>query len=185
MIDSGILDSPKPTPRPATSSTTTVVPPPSSTVSNAAPTSRLDALVGRWKSESGRIYQAVHFADTLEFRIVDPAQFEGQDYQINESRFSLSESADSAWFAVEDKIRPRGPSNTTFDPSSRGTCQAVWKSIQGEALKAYFNEGRLRVEMVNITPELKHFEQRSGKVIGCKDISSAKAVKIETTLTRE
>lgn len=181
---SGLLDpEPKRRPRPATSASAPA--PPASSAPPVAPGSRLEGLQGRWISESGRRYQAVKVANFIEFRILDPRQFEGQDYQPDESRFVLSEAPGNVWFGVKDKIRPRGPSGTTFDPGSRGTCQVVWESIQKDPLKAYFDGTRLRVDMVNLSPTLAHFEQRGGKVIGCNRLDSARADKIETTLTRE
>lgn len=183
---SGLLDDPTPRPasstRPASSARPVASTSPSA---SAAPVGRLASLQGKWVSESGRRYQAVQISDILEFRVVDPSQFAGQDYQLDEPRFVLSEAKGQPWLAVDDKIRPRGPSNTTFDPSSRGTCQAVWKLIRGEPLKAYFDGTKLRVDMVNISPELSHFEQRAGRVVGCNRLDTAKADRIETTLTRE
>lgn len=187
---SGLLDEPAPRPRPAASvrpsatASATAAPPASS--APVAPVNRLAALQGRWLSESGRRYQAVLLADFLEFRVIDPKQFPGQDYQVDESRFNLANVAGQPWFSVEDKIRPIGPSDSTFAPTSRGTCQIVWKALNNEPLKAYFDGSRLRVDMVNINPTVSNFDQTAGKVVtGCKRLDTAKPERIETTLTRE
>ncbi len=154
---------------------------------SAPPPSRLDALQGSWRSDTGRRYRAVKVADFVEFRVVNPSDFPGQDYQADEPRFSLFEVAGAAWFGVEDKIRPQGPAGTRFDPRARGTCQAVWKSLKNEPLKAYQDGNRIRVDMVNITPADRHFSQNPQRtvVLGCNGLDTAPASRIEATLTRE
>ncbi|MCS6899313.1 MAG: protein kinase [Myxococcales bacterium] len=182
---SGLLErsNQQPQARPAASLTASTPLPPASRV--VSPRHRLDALQGRWRSETGRVYQATKFADTLEFRIVDASQFPGQDYRVNEPRFVLLESPGNSWFAVEEKLRPQGPTGTVFDPASRGTCLVVLRSLAGEPLRAHHDNNQLRVDLIIITPNLEHFHQRAGRVIGCNRLDTARMTRTQTTLIRE
>ena len=71
----------------------------------AAPRDPLEALVGEWKSETGRQFDAVHVGGSVEFRVHDAKQFAPADYHDGEARFILTPIEGQAGaYAVEDKI---------------------------------------------------------------------------------
>jgi eukaryotic-like serine/threonine-protein kinase len=145
---------------------------------------KLSDIEGSWWSDTGRAYDAVMSGDTLEFRIVDPAGFPGQNYNAKEARFTLLTAAGRNAFLVEDKIRPVPPPETTYDPISRNTCQEVWRQVGGRDLEATFDGERLTVELVKITPPRSVFDVRGTKVVGCRPLLTVPAAKIVSTLTR-
>lgn len=180
-------------PRPATSASATVTSPVASTSPTAtaavrdagAPVNPLASLVGVWKSDTGRTFDAVLSGNVLEFRIKNAADFAAQNYAEGESRFSLSTlPGETRTFAVEDKIRPTPPAGKTYDPMSRPTCQEVWSSIDGKPLRAQYDGTRLTIDFAKIVPSLKMFETEGTKVVGCKGLKGASATKIESTCTR-
>jgi serine/threonine-protein kinase len=163
---------------------------PSATVSApvadaAPPVTGLAELTGAWRSDSGRMYDAVLSGDVLEFRIRQAGDFAGQGYVDGEARFTLTErKGESRSFGVEDKLRPAPPLGKTYDPKARGTCQEVWSSLDNRPLRAQFDGTRLTVDLVKVVPALKMFEISGNKVVGCKGLRGAAASKIESTLLR-
>ncbi len=146
----------------------------------------LKILIGAWKSDTNRIYDAVMSGDIVEFRIRDARQFPGNGYVNGEARFSLGIiPGETATFAVEDKIRPNPPVGIPYDLSrARPTCQEVWSTANGRPLRAEFDGTRLTVDMAKVEPSPKMFEIVDGKVVGCLGLREARASKIESTYTR-
>lgn len=147
----------------------------------------LPALVGLWKSEAGRPYEAVMMGQALEFRVREPsAQQQAQGYVAGEARFKLNPlPGDDQSFAVEDKIRPLPPQQYPYDlASARSTCQEVWSSVNGQPLRAHYDGKRLNVELVKVEPTINNFTIRNGKAVGCVGLGKAKTSKITESLTR-
>lgn len=154
-------------------------------VEASAPANPLAPLAGPWKSDSGRMYDAVISGNDVEFRIRDAGDFAGQGYVDGEARFTLTPvPGETRTFAVEDKIRPIPPVGKTYEPKSRGTCQEVWSAVDRKPLRAQFDGTRLTVDMVKILPAPTMFEVDGNKVIGCRGLKGAQASKIESTYTR-
>jgi serine/threonine-protein kinase len=160
---------------------------PSASASAAPTEGPLASLAGRWKSESGRLFDAVLVGDVLEFRIVDPAQFAPQDYVEGEPRFRLQAlEGEAATFAVEDKVRPLPPARSTFDSSqARLTCQENWREAGGRPLRATFDGTRLSVEAAKIEPTQANFIRGKGNAItSCVGLGKLEASVVRTVLTR-
>jgi serine/threonine-protein kinase len=153
----------------------------------AAVRSPLAQLVGAWKSDSLRDYEAVLLDDVVEFRIVHASQLPGQGYVDGEARFALRAiPGDERSFAVDDRIRPVPPKGYEYDQTrSRATCQAAWSAVDGRPLRARFDGKTLGVELVKIETDLSRFVVEAGnKISGCQRLREAPAEKISSMLTR-
>src|SRR5262249_50714654 len=144
---SGLLGTPSPstsngsTGRPAASGGVS----PASTASSASSAaphapSPFAALVGRWKSDTNRDYEAALSGNVLEFRILDASQYPRQGYRNGDARFTLTAvRGQDRVFGVEDHIRPVPPAGVEYDETrARPSCQEVWSSFGGQNLRAEF-----------------------------------------------
>jgi len=152
----------------------------------APPPSLLPALTGAWESDSGQLYDAVMQGGVLEMRIRDAKPLAAQGYVNGEARFSLRPVPGKRnVFSVEDRLRPLPPAGTTLDPErARATCLIPYSSVGGKPLEGRMEGGFLRVQMVRIEPEAAMFDQQGKRVVGCKNLKSARASAIESTFTR-
>jgi serine/threonine-protein kinase len=190
MIDlSGLLGTPSP-------STSNVSPGPTasggvSTASSAAsggarPPSPFASLVGRWKSDTNRDYEAVVSGNVLEFRILDASQYPRQGYRNGDARFTLTAvRGQDRVFGVEDHIRPVPPAGVEYDETrARPSCQEVWSSFGGQNLRAEFDGTRLTVDLVKIETRSDRFQTERDKVVACRTLKEAATSKIESVLLR-
>jgi serine/threonine-protein kinase len=152
---------------------------------SASPLARLAAMQGPWVSDSNRHYDAVQVDDTLEFQVRNPAEFDRQNYQVGEARFTLKLVPGKESFDVEDKLRPQSPEGTSYAPSSRGSCAELWKDVNNVPLSAHLDGKKLSVDLAKVTPEAKHFIVKGKEVVGCNRLKSAVTDRTESTLTRE
>ncbi|MBW2453718.1 MAG: protein kinase [Deltaproteobacteria bacterium] len=168
-------------------------PPPSATQTvtasatvSAAPASPLAALVGRWMSDNGVEVDAVMGGDSLELRVVDPAQFGLQDYRAGEVRLILHPiEGEAATFAVEDRVRPLPPTGRRHETANaRGTCLAIWTSAAGKPLRAKLRGDRLDVDVAKIEPKAANFIMAGGKVVSCRGLEKLAARRLPMTLNR-
>lgn len=98
---------------------------------------RLSPVVGSWRSDSGRLYDAVAVGDSVEFRVRDPAELAGQTYSPGEPRLVLRALAGEPAFAVEDRLRPFAPDGHVFDPARRrAACTSVARRPGGRCARA-------------------------------------------------
>jgi eukaryotic-like serine/threonine-protein kinase len=149
--------------------------------------SPLSRLAGRWRSDSGRTYDAVVQGDAVEFRILRAAEFPRQGYLDGEPRFRLSPLPDRAdAFAVEDDLRPTPPEGLEYDLSARDSCRAAFTEIGGKKLLAAYDtpQQKLVVALVQLTTGPERFQSSSGRILGCTGLGSAKAKPIESLLVR-
>jgi serine/threonine-protein kinase len=148
--------------------------------------SALASLAGGWESDSGRLYDAVLVGEVLEMRIRDAKPVAGQGYVDGEPRFLLrAVPGRRNTFSVEDRLRPNPPTGTTLDPErARATCLVPYSSVGGKPLEARMEGGFLRVQMVRIEPEAKMFDLQGKRVVGCKNLATARTSPIESTFTR-
>ncbi len=161
--------------------------PTTSATANAPRRDPVDSLVGEWKSETARQFDAVRVGGSVEFRVHDAKQFAPADYHDGEARFILTpiEGQDGA-FAVEDKIRPNPPDGTTFDSErSRNSCQEVWTEVQGRPLRATFDGTRLSIDFAKIAPRPDNFDQAEKAVVACKGLRNVPASRITSVLQKQ
>ena len=149
--------------------------------------SPLVGLVGRWKSDSGRTYEAVVSGDAVEFRILRAIELPRQGYEDAETRFrlfALPDQPDS--FGVEDDLRPTPPVGLEYDPGARDSCKVVFTEIGNKRLLARYDASRrqLLVALVQLTTGADKFQTSSGRVVRCTGLSSAPAKAIESVLGR-
>jgi serine/threonine-protein kinase len=182
---------PKPRPAPTASLPVPTQPPPvaSPSAADAAPPvarSPLEALVGSWKSDTGRVYNAVLSGHALEFRIHDAKGMEQDGYVTGEERFVLEVvEGQASVFAVKDKVRPALPTDLRYDLTrSRSSCQEVRTEVKGTPLRARYDGTRLTVEVVKIAPDRSMFLRTGTQVHGCVRLREAKASLLQSTLTR-
>ncbi|UQA61759.1 serine/threonine-protein kinase [Polyangium aurulentum] len=150
------------------------------------PPSLLPSLTGPWESDSGRLYDAVMQGEVLEMRIRDAKPLAAQGYVDGEPRFHLRPVPGKRnVFSVEDRLRPLPPAGTTLDPErARATCLVPYSSVGGKPLEARMEGGFLRVQMVRIEPEAAMLDQQGKRVVGCKNLATARTTAIESTFTR-
>jgi serine/threonine-protein kinase len=154
-----------------------------SAVAPSAEAADFASLGGAWTSDTGRRYSAVTVGQGLEFRVVDPEQFAGQGYAVNEARFTLSARSATGYF-VRDHVRPVPPRGTRYAPSARATCLNTWTEAAGVPLEARLVDGRLEVTMARIHPSLSMFEVRGAEVTACRELAAARADTVVSRLSR-
>jgi serine/threonine-protein kinase len=189
-VESVASPSAKPSAPPPTASQKAVAPPgtapapaPSPTPP-PAPANPLAALTGAWVG-NGRDLEAVLSGDELEFRVVDPAQFETQGYEKGEARFALRQiPGEARVFAVEDRVRPVPPGKGYDLAKARGTCLEVWTEADKQPLRATFDGTRLTVEFAKIEPTEANFTVSKGLVTSCIGLRKLKASKVVSSLER-
>lgn len=142
----------------------------------------LSRLPGRWKSEAGTAFDAVRVGETVEFRVVDPAQFAPADYAKGEARFILKRSNDANVFFVEEKMRPQA--NYPFDPRSRTSCQEVLTEVDGQALGATLAGEELRVDFAKISIAAENLKLEGGKIVSCSNLRAVTRGRGRTVLKR-
>lgn len=176
---------PRPSGRPSAQTTAPSATTPT-TASAVVARNPLDPLVGAWLSDNGREFDAVLVGAAIEFRVVNPAQFERQGYQVGEARFVLRPIAgDTTTFAVEDRVRPLPPADLSYDTANaRSTCVAVWTSASGRPLRASLESGRLSVDFAKIAPGEDNFFMKGDQVLSCRALEKLPASIIPGTLTR-
>jgi serine/threonine protein kinase len=140
------------------------------------------ALVGAWRSDSGRIYDAIWENGRVEFRIRDASQL-GQGWRNGEWRFALS-PGDGDTFRVADQIRPN-PQNAKYaEDRAPESCTRIYESLGGAPLTAKMENGQLTVNMVTVKHDASHFDVSNGKVTGCRNLDSAQVSGTRSTLSR-
>jgi eukaryotic-like serine/threonine-protein kinase len=161
-------------------------PEPIKPAASPAPKNPLEALVGPWKSSTGREYNAVLVNNTIEMRIVDVKPFAIQGYEKDEARFILrSAPGKTDRFLVEDRLRPNVLAGREYDIArSRLTCLVPFTDIDGKPLEARLENGNLYVNMVVILPEEANYTVDGKFVTGCKNLLTSKVSPIESTLGR-
>ncbi|MDI3283138.1 serine/threonine-protein kinase [Polyangium sp. 15x6] len=144
------------------------------------------ALAGRWRSESGREYDAVLVGDRLEMRIRDAKPFALQGYEEGEARFVLRAlPGKTDVFGVEDRLRPNPPAGNEYDVAlARSTCIVPYTEIGGKPLEARLDGGKLRVSMVQTQPPAASYTLAGKRVTGCKNLATAPLTPIESVLGR-
>ncbi len=180
---------------PATTQTPSAAAPPSASPSAAPSASALSvperknpllSLTGVWVG-NGREMEAMMSGDELEFRVLNPAQFEAQGYEKGEARFALRAlEGQNQVFAVEDRIRPVPPQGLSYDiEKARGTCLEVWTQAGKQPLRATYDGTRLTVEFAKIEPTRGNFTIQKDKVTSCIGLRKLAAAKVISTLTRK
>jgi hypothetical protein len=159
-------------------------PPPSST--GPAPGVQGLALVGSWRSDSGRVYDARWDNGRVEFHIREGRQL-GEGWKDDEVRFALVPNEDDASaFRVMDHIRAKPPPGHSYaSADAPENCTRVYEMVGGQTLGARVDGDRLEVNMVEAKFEMKHFEWRDGKATGCKDLDTAATRGIVSRLERQ
>lgn len=146
----------------------------------------LEALVGPWKSSTGREYNAVLVNQTIEMRIVDVKPFLIQGYEKDEPRFVLrAVPGKTDGFLVEDRLRPNALTNHEYDVAkAKLTCLVPFTEINGKPLEARLDNGNLHVNMVVILPEENNYTVEGKVITGCKNLLTSKVSPIESILSR-
>jgi serine/threonine-protein kinase len=176
-------------PRGANATPIQAAPPPLTTLSPApgpALPESLAALRGAWKSESGRIYDAVPNGEALELQIRDVGTLAERGYLEREARFTLRAIAgDPGTFQVEDSIRPIPPKGLSYDPErSRATCVQSWSSIGNKPLTAQKKGEKLVVQMTTVEVPTSLFLHEGNRVVGCSPLGGARVSGVESVLTK-
>jgi eukaryotic-like serine/threonine-protein kinase len=160
--------------------------PPSASVPSA-PGGPLAPLLGVWKSDSGRVYDAVLVGAVVELRLRDASQLAGQGYEDGEARFVLSAIPnEAATFNVEDRVRPLPPERTSYDLSvARPTCLVTWTEVAGKPLRATLEGDRLRMNLVVFKADKPNFVLRDNRVLRCEGLPRASVSETTSVLTRQ
>ncbi len=147
----------------------------------------LAALVGTWKSNTGRVYDAAARGDGIAFQIRDASQFPGQAYKDGEARFVLSAiPMQTGTFNVEDHERPPAPERTPYDADkARPSCLVTWTEVAGKPLTARLEGDRLTVKMAQVSAKVSNFVITAGKVTRCAGLGTARIAEVESLLVRQ
>jgi serine/threonine-protein kinase len=153
---------------------------------SATPTQAgIEVLQGKWLSDNGREFEAEQVGDAVEFRVVDPTQFEGQSYLPGEARFVLRTLPNEpSTFSVEDRLRPLPPAGHTYSANARSTCLSLWSSAAGRPLRAVLDGTRLMVDFAKVEPGLGNFVTDKDMVTGCTKLGSLRAARVPSVLNR-
>ncbi len=139
-------------------------------------------LLGKWKSDSGRVLEAVEVAIGVEFRVAELKGFEDQGYALGERRFTLVPAAGG--FRVQDHVRPLSPAGMTFDPSAKSACLLQVTEIDGAALTAALEGDVLAVSLTDMTPLKSTFEVAGNRVTSCNGLDKLKLGTVKSKLKR-
>lgn len=128
----------------------------------------LRKLVGGWRSvDSQRDFDAVLVDGTLEFRIVDAAQFGSATYRSGDARFIVRATDGGTALLVEDRVRILPPSDHSMTPEARNTCLVAVDAIDGKPLRATSASDALEVEFARLEPKLGNFTIQGKQVTSC------------------
>jgi len=171
---------------PTAAATATGLAPPSAVPAPTATTPPFERLIGTWVGGGDRLLQAVKVADSIEFRVKDPAQFAPEDYEAGEARFVLRPIAgETSVFNVEDRLRPKPPTAFPFDRDrARASCQDVRTEASGSPLRATFDGARLSVELMKIEPTGANFLFDRDRTISCIGLGKLPASKVVSVLSK-
>jgi serine/threonine protein kinase len=147
----------------------------------------IDAVIGVWRSDSGRVYDAVPVGSSVELRVRDPSQLAGQGYEKDEARFILSAiPGDATQLAVQDRVRPLPPERTSYDEArARPTCLVTWTEVDGKPLRARLEGDKLTVEMVLLKADKSSFVLEGSRVVRCSALGRAKVSELKSVLVRQ
>ncbi|MCL2824165.1 MAG: serine/threonine protein kinase [Polyangiaceae bacterium] len=152
------------------------------------PANPLVGLVGVWKSDSGRMYDAVMRGDVLEFQIKDVSGAMRNDgYENGDVRFDLQYMANEvpSVITVRDIVRLSPPDGSSYNrETSRGSCQTIRRDVNGQRLLARVSDREISVDVAKIAPEARMFVKNGRTVVRCQNLDSAKATKILSKLIR-
>ncbi|MGZ3417805.1 MAG: protein kinase domain-containing protein [Polyangiales bacterium] len=102
----------------------------------AAKKDPLDALLGKWKTESSnRELKAEKEGDEVVFRVVKPADWEGA-FNQDEVRFKLKKGLDDATYYVVDRYRPSPGTGKTFSKGAYASCISEHENVKEKPLEA-------------------------------------------------
>ncbi len=155
----------------AASSSATSAP---ATSSSAKSNSAVAALEGRWKSESGKLYDAVLVEGRIEFRISEKAQFASQGYAASEVRFVLEPvDPEGKRFIVRDHLRPAMKQPAFENGVSPASCLLIAKEVGGQPLTAErLGDGKLRLRVASFTPPESQLVLTGGRLSRCQNLSA-------------
>lgn len=150
-------------------------------------TGPIAGVLGVWRSDSGRVYDAVAVGGGVELRVRDPEQLAGQGYEKGEARFVLSPiPGDLSLLAVEDRVRPLPPERTSYDEArARPTCLVTWTEVGAKPLRARLDGDRLTVEMVLLQADRSSFVVERGRVVRCQGLGRARVSEVKSVLVRQ
>ncbi|WP_437989496.1 serine/threonine-protein kinase [Sorangium sp. So ce145] len=150
-------------------------------------TGPITRVVGAWRSDSGRVYDAVAAGGGVELRVRDPEQLARQGYEKGEARLVLSPiPGDLSLLAVEDRVRPRPPEGTSYDEArARPTCLVTLTEVGAKPLRARLDGDTLTVEMVRFKADPSSFVVERGRVVRCEGLGRARVSEVKSVLVRQ
>lgn len=142
-------------------------------------------LLGRWKGDTGRLYEAVERQDkSVELRIANVEGFEQTGYRLHDVRFVLKPSAQPGVYAVIDRVLPQ-LNGLTYAASAYDTCFATFTDAGGAPLTAKLNADVLELRLARLAIlTTRNAEQSGTQVLRCKDLSSLPREATMGTLSR-
>ncbi len=152
-----------------------------------APTGSASPLAGVWRTERGRLFDAVEVHGGVELRVKDLVGFSELGYVVGEARFTLRPAAEGGGsFDVTDHHRPKPlPTTASYDPASRATCVVSVSEVGGKRLKAKLEGDTLSLEQAIVTSNAAWFDVAGGKIVGCKNLERAATETASSKLSRQ
>jgi hypothetical protein len=154
-----------------------------STVAPSATASPVAPLLGRWRAESGDIFEAT--AQTgAEVRFVVITSGPSSPYKPGDLAFTITSSSAGGDLQVEALVKPALPAGVRLDATAQARCSELWAELRGKPLHAALEGDRLRVDSVKLDVPINGLELQGGRVVGCKKFDPSRAAKIALALAR-
>ncbi len=138
----------------------------------------IDALVGEWKTDTtNRLLKAEKSGDEIEFKVVDPAQWEGA-FAKDEVRFRLKKGADDKSFEVVDRYRPAPGTGKKYSTGALASCILESTAVAGKTLEASLkNDDHIEVQLATASMALVPDPGDVNTVSSCKPGAPTGSVK--------
>ena len=140
--------------------------------------SALDALIGEWKTDTtNRLLKAEKSGDEIEFKVVDPAQWEGA-FAKDEVRFRLKKGSDDKSFEVVDRYRPAPGTGKKYSTGALASCILESTAVAGKTLEASLKtDDHIEVQLATASMALVPDPGDANTVSSCKPGTPTGSVK--------
>jgi hypothetical protein len=154
-----------------------------STATASATTSPIVPLLGRWRGDSGDVFQATAPAGAdVKFTVISTGP--SSPHKPGDVAFTVTSSGDGNTLQVEVLIKPGLPAGVRLDAAAQARCSELWSELRGKRLHAALEGDRLTVDFIKLDVPITGLDLQGGRVVGCKKFDPSRAAKVALTLAR-